>query len=76
MSDKTIEEVLEFITAKIDESVIFLNPERRKAFELIRDYIESHRSELTPEELAQVKEKINNTPITRHEVDEDELNRE
>ncbi len=76
MSDKTVDEILVFAKEQMDLAGLECRYEEHCAFHTIIDYIESHRSELTPEELAQMKEKITNTPVTRREVDEEEINGE
>jgi hypothetical protein len=80
MSDKTIDEVLDFIQEKIDNA----HGHKWDEYETlitIKDYIESRRPELTKEELKQMMPKvtikpIENTGVFYDDYPEEETNNE
>lgn len=80
MSEKTVNEVLDFIQEKIDDAHGHKWDEYETLI-IIRDYIESRRSELTQEELKQMMPKvmikpIENTSVFYDEYPEEENNNE
>lgn len=69
--NKNVAEILEFVKEKWDEAEDAGHWESANAFKLIQEYIESHRSELTTDEIDQMKKNIINAPVIRRDVNAD-----